>query len=74
LQYVKISAFDGLDCGVDAVLSMDGPVICEVCVAGDCLVTPRTATQALPDGAMRSSPLENQFPFLSDSEVRENML
>jgi acetolactate synthase-1/2/3 large subunit len=59
---------------VKAVLSSNNAVICEVIVEGDCFVTPRTATQVLPDGSMRSSPLENQYPFLDAEELKGNML
>ena len=62
-----------LDETVKAVLSAPEAVLCEIVVKGDCLVTPRTATRVMPDGSMRSSPLENQFPFLPDDEAERNM-
>jgi acetolactate synthase-1/2/3 large subunit len=74
MVYYRIDSLSMLNECVNAVLTHDGPVICEVIVEGDCLVTPRTATQVLPDGTMRSSPLENQFPFLNEEEARENDL
>jgi acetolactate synthase-1/2/3 large subunit len=74
MGYARIDSIEELDESVRSVLEHEGAVICEVCVKGDCLVAPRTATRVLPDGSMRSSPLENQFPFLSDDEARENML
>jgi acetolactate synthase-1/2/3 large subunit len=73
LPFVKIETIAELTHKVRAVLDARGAVLCEVCVAGDCLVSPRTATRVMPDGTMRSSPLENQYPFLSDDEVRRNM-
>jgi acetolactate synthase-1/2/3 large subunit len=63
-----------LDEAVRTTLSVQGAVLCEITVTGDCLVIPRTATRVMPDGSMRSSPLENQFPFLSDEEVKVNIL
>jgi hypothetical protein len=48
--------------------------LCEVVVAGDCIVNPRTATSIMPDGSMRSSSLENQYPYLPDDEAERNML
>jgi acetolactate synthase-1/2/3 large subunit len=74
IDYIKISSSSNLKECVESVLSNKNAVICEVFVEGDCLVTPRTATQVLPDGSMCSSPLENQFPFLSEGELRDNML
>jgi acetolactate synthase-1/2/3 large subunit len=74
LKYSKIDSLDNLDTVVADVLACDGPIICEVIVPGDCLVSPRTATMVLPDGSMKSSPLENQFPFLGDDELNANKL
>jgi acetolactate synthase-1/2/3 large subunit len=58
---------------VKSALQTPGPVICEVVVDPECLLSLRTATKVMPDGTMRSSPLENQFPFLSDEEARGNL-
>ena len=58
---------------VDKTLQAEGPVLSIMHVDVMCLVEPRSATQILPDGSLRSSTLENQFPFLSDEEVAENM-
>ena len=74
IAYSQINSLDKLSECVKNVLSLQDAVICEVIVEGDCLVTPRTATQILADGTMRSSPLENQFPFLHEDELKGNML
>lgn len=58
---------------IDKTLQEAGPVLSIMHVDVRCLVEPRSATQILPDGSLRSSMLENQFPFLSDEEVAENM-
>lgn len=58
---------------IDKTLQAEGPVLSIMHVDVMCLVEPRSATQILPDGSLRSSTLENQFPFLSDEEVAENM-
>jgi len=74
LPYYHAETLEQLDEAVKTALSAPEAVLCEIAVAGDCLVTPRTATRVMPDGSMRSSPLENQFPFLSDEEAKTNML
>jgi acetolactate synthase-1/2/3 large subunit len=73
ISYVRIDSLDTLDYRVKNVINSNGAVICEVMVEGDCLVTPRTVTQVMPDGSMRSSRLENQYPFLPEDEVKENL-
>jgi acetolactate synthase I/II/III large subunit len=74
IAYARINNINDLNDVVMSVLDYRGAILCEVFVESDCLVTPRTATQVLPDGSIRSSRLENQYPFLSDEEVNENML
>lgn len=74
LPYYKIDNADAIEQAVQVPLQKNGPVLCEVMVDPDCVVTPRSASQVLPDGSMRSSRLENQYPFLSDEEMRDNLL
>jgi len=73
MPYFNAGTLEQLDEAVRTALSTSGAALCEIIVKGDCLVTPRTATKVMPDGSMRSSPLENQFPFLSDDEAETNM-
>jgi acetolactate synthase-1/2/3 large subunit len=74
LPYYRVETPEEAEAMLQTVLAREGPVLCEVVADGECLVTPRSATRVLPDGSMRSSPLENQFPFLPDGETAENML
>ena len=77
LTYSEEAELRGIEKGNDVVksaLEHSGPVICEVFADAECLASPRTATRVMPDGGMRSSPLENQFPFLPDEEAQENMM
>ena len=59
---------------ISKMLDEKGPALCVLHVDVMCLVEPRSATQVLPDGSLKSSTLENLYPFLSDEEVEENML
>jgi acetolactate synthase-1/2/3 large subunit len=72
IPYFRVQNEAELADTVQAVLREKGPALCEVLVDGECLVTPRSAMQIMRDGSMRSSPLENQFPFLSEDEVAAN--
>ncbi|GMO41478.1 MAG: biosynthetic-type acetolactate synthase large subunit [Termitinemataceae bacterium] len=74
IPYCRVENLSGLEYMVKSMLLHGEPAICEVFVEGDCLVTPRSASQIMPDGSMRSSPLENQFPFLPDGEIKANMV
>ncbi|MCM1231550.1 MAG: thiamine pyrophosphate-binding protein [Ruminococcus flavefaciens] len=58
---------------IENTLAEAGPAMCIMDVSPTSLVEPRSATQVMPDGTIKSSTLENQYPFLSDDEVAENM-
>ena len=74
LTYFRDDDLESLELSIKNTLEQSGPVICEIVVDSECFVTPRTATKVMPDGTMRSSSLENQFPFLPDEEAEGNML
>jgi acetolactate synthase-1/2/3 large subunit len=73
IKYINISSLPELDAKVKTALAEPQAVLCEVFVKGDCIVTPRTSTHIFPDGTMRSSPLENQYPYLPEDEMKENI-
>jgi len=74
ISYFHAETPEQLNEAVKTALSTPEAALCEIVVKGDCLVTPRTASKVMPDGSMRSSPLENQFPFLNDEEVKDNII
>jgi acetolactate synthase-1/2/3 large subunit len=73
LPYFRADSLETLDETIKAALS-EHSAICEVVVAEHCIVNPRTLTMLMPDGSMRSSTLENQYPYLPDDEAERNML
>lgn len=56
------------------VLSLDGPVICEVFVSEKQNFEPKSATKKLEDGTLVSPPLEDLAPFLDREEFKSNMI
>lgn len=59
---------------INDVLNFDGPVLCEVKISSMQTTAPKVQAMKLPDGNMISKPLEDMWPYLSDDEIRENML
>lgn len=59
---------------VEAALSTEGPVICEVFVSMDQNFEPKSAAKRLDDGTLVSPPLEDLSPFLPDEEMDRNMI
>ncbi len=55
------------------ILSIRGPVICEVMTDPMEELGPKAASKRLPDGRMVSKPLEDLFPFLEREEFLRNM-
>lgn len=56
------------------VLSLKGPVLCEVMLDPTQGFEPRQSSRSLPDGRIVSAPLEDMFPFLEREELSSNML
>lgn len=72
--YVSIHHNSELGERLSKVLSMDGPVICEIFVSREQNFEPKSSAKRLPDGTMVSPPLEDLSPFLSEEEMEENMI
>jgi acetolactate synthase I/II/III large subunit len=63
-----------LDASINDVLTRDGPQLLEVMLDPEQPFSPKLSSRQLDDGRMVSSPLEDLAPFLSRSELAENML
>jgi acetolactate synthase-1/2/3 large subunit len=68
-----IKDFD-FDTQLNEVLAMEGPVLINVVLDTDQAFEPKLSSKQLPDGKMVSAPLEDMFPFLSEEELKENMI
>lgn len=58
---------------VDQVLSLDGPVFCEIFTDTEQRWGPKSSTKRLEDGTLVSPPLEDLAPFLPREELKEIM-
>lgn len=72
--YVSIHHNSELGQKIDTVLSMEGPVICDIFVSREQNFEPKSSAKRLPDGTMASPPLEDLSPFLSEEEMERNMI
>jgi acetolactate synthase-1/2/3 large subunit len=57
-----------------SVLDAPGPALCVVHMSPEQEFVPRVTSERLPDGAMRSKPLEDMYPYLERDEFLSNML
>jgi len=73
LGYLRISRNDELEPKIKDVLSMEGPVLCELNISPRQGISPKTQSYKKDDGTLESRPLEDMFPFLPRQELEENM-
>src|SRR3989338_5888261 len=59
---------------VPLVLNSKGPAVCVIRMNPRQPLIPKVLGEKLPDGRIRSKPLEDMYPFLPRSEFKENML
>jgi acetolactate synthase-1/2/3 large subunit len=74
IPFERVTRNADLDSAIRATLAHDGPAICEVVLDAAQPFSPRVSSKRLPDGTMVTAPLEDMFPFLSESELASNML
>jgi acetolactate synthase-1/2/3 large subunit len=68
-----LSSFNFQD-ELQKILNTPGPILCNVKLDAAQLFEPKLSSKQLPDGRMVSAPLEDMFPFLSEAELKENMI
>lgn len=74
LNTARISNPQNLRQQINQVLSMAGPVVCDVMIIPDEICAPRVSSMQQPDGSMVSKPLEDMWPYLPAEELKENMI
>lgn len=74
IKAVSIDSPKNIDKKIREVLTIPGPVICDVKSPYWQFIGPRIASDKLPDGRMVSRPYEDMFPFLDNKEMNTNML
>lgn len=74
IKSMQISDHSSLQDNIRTVLQMPGPVICDVMIDPDQMVSPRVSSHIRSDGSMVSRPLEDLWPFLDRKEFLSNML
>jgi acetolactate synthase-1/2/3 large subunit len=73
LPYIRCDAQDNIEAIVRETLAMKGPVLCEVIAMRDQKIIPAVISLKLADGRMRSAPLHNMFPHLSEEVLMLEM-
>ncbi len=73
IPYLRIEGNREMEKRIQEILSMEGPVLCEILVTTEQKFEPKSSTRRNPDGTLESPPLEDLAPFLPREELAENM-
>lgn len=73
IEYIQITELDELKQYLPQILEANHPIICEIICPEDEVIYPTSATKQMEDGSLKSQPLENMFPFLSQEEFEREM-
>lgn len=73
LPYIRCDGQDDVEAKIRETLAVKGPVVCEVVAMRDQKIIPAVISIKLDDGRMRSAPLHNMFPHLSDEALEQEM-
>lgn len=68
LPYFSTRSFSELGGLIDQVLAAPGPVVCEIFTPSHQEIIPTVSSVKLPDGSMKSKPLDDMYPFMSEEE------
>ncbi len=68
IPYVKIDCHEGIEEKAEEVLSIEGPVFCEVVLDPEQMFWPKISSKVLSDGRIVSPPIDDMFPFLPREE------
>ena len=70
---LEISETEYVGTGIRAALEVPAPCVAEVKMSATQPLIPRLASKKLPDGSIKSTPLEDLYPFLPREEFAANM-
>lgn len=74
LPFFKCATHEQMTDAISKTMAIDGPAICEIMIDEDQSFAPKLSSKQLADGIIVSPSLEDMSPFLSDEEMKENML
>ena len=58
---------------IQRVMNFEGPILCDINMKSDQLLIPRVQSSKNEDGTLKSSSLDNMYPFINEEELKEIM-
>ena len=74
IRSIRIENQENLLDEVQEIIDWDGPVVCELMLDPDQDQAPKAINRRMPDGTTKQTPLEDQYPFLDENELKANMI
>ncbi len=74
IPYISLDGFSNLSKAINNFLNIKGPAICELILDPEQPQVPKAINQKDKDGNTIVSKFEELYPFLSQDEIRENLL
>lgn len=74
IPFRRIRTLGEIGTQVPELLSMDGPVLCEVIIDPEQNFEPKLSSKVLPDGSIVSPEIDDMYPFLPREEYEANKL
>jgi len=74
LPYRKCATHEEMADAIAQTMAAEGPAICEVVIDENQPFAPKLSSKQLADGTIVSPSLEDMSPFLSEEELKDNML
>lgn len=74
IKTVRINNHKDMVGKIKYVLNYPGPILCQINAERDFQLASKLQTKKLPDGSFVSPPLEDMYPFLSEKEMKEDMI
>ena len=72
--YFEINNHEELKDLIPKIINLKGRFICEVHLDLEQHFSPKLSSKKLEDGSMVTSPLHDMWPFLSEEELKTNIL
>ncbi len=73
IRYQKIEDYDSL-CKIKDIINSNQPIICQVICPQNQQIYPSASSKILQNGKFQAQPLQNMYPFLSDQQIRKEMI
>jgi acetolactate synthase-1/2/3 large subunit len=74
IPYARIEKPKSLHSRLEAILAINGPVICEIILPPTHTTLPKASVYKKEDGSFAARPMEDLAPFLDRDEFRNNMI